>query len=98
MKSVMTLRLPAADRNAIEEVAARRKEDKSTAARELIGLGKVYFAILNYREGKISIGKAAELAGVTLSEMMETLAQLGIKSSLDVDDYLSGAKAAGELV
>ena len=94
MKSVLTLRLPEEDIKAIAEIALREKTDKSTAVRELVELGKVYFAILKYKDGKISLGKAAELAGIPLVEMMDTLATLGIESKLEIQDYLDGIKAA----
>ena len=45
-------------------------------------LGKIYFAIIQYRENKISIGKAAEIAGLTISEMMDLLSKLGININL----------------
>lgn len=66
--------------------------DKSTTVRELIELGKIYFAILKYKDGKISIGKAAEIAGLSLSEMIDLAAKLGIESKLEVSDYLEGFK------
>ena len=66
--------------------------DKSTTVRELIELGKIYFAILKYKDGKISIGKAAEIAGLSLSEMIDLAAKLGIESKLEVSDYSEGFK------
>ncbi len=47
-------------------------------------------AIENYKNGKVSIGKAAELAGTSISEMIVILSRFGIKSNLDFDDYLEG--------
>jgi len=90
MQSVMTVRLPKEDIKIVEEISFEEKMDKSTTVRELIELGKVYFAILKYKDGKISIGKAAEIAGLPLSEMMDILSKLGVKSKLDVIDYLEG--------
>lgn len=92
MQSVMTVRLPEEDIKAVEEISIQQKIDKSTTVRELIELGKIYFAILKYKEGKISIGKAAEISNLPLSEIIEILAELGIKSNLEVIDYLEGSK------
>lgn len=92
MQSVMTVRLPEEDLKVVEQISSEEKTDKSTAVRELIELGKVYFAILKYKEGKISIGKASEIANLPLSEMMDTLAKLGVESKLEVIDYLEGSK------
>ena len=96
MQSVMTIRLPKEDLEIIKEITAEEKIEKSTAVRELIEMGKVYLAILKYKDGKISIGKAAEIAGMTISEIMDLFAQLGIKSKLEINDYLEGSKVAEE--
>jgi len=96
MQSVMTIRLPKEDLEVIKEITAEEKIEKSTAVRELVEMGKVYLAILKYKDGKISIGKAAEIAGMTISEIMDLFAQLGIKSKLEINDYLEGSKVAEE--
>ena len=48
-----------------------RAKDLSKAVRELIALEL-------YREGLISLGKAAEIAGLSLWEMMELMARKGV--------------------
>ena len=88
MQNVMTVRLPKEDLKVIEEISLKEKIDKSTTVRNLIELGKIYLAIIQYKENKISIGKAAEIAGLTISEMMDLLSKLGIQSNLDLADYL----------
>jgi hypothetical protein len=45
-----------------------------------------------YREGSASLSKAAELAGVSISEMMDLLAVHGIPSDLRSEDYREGLK------
>ncbi|MBO8175056.1 MAG: UPF0175 family protein [Thermococcus sp.] len=47
---------------------------------------RLYLAIELYREGKISLGKAAEIARVTRWEMMEILASKGIPLQYDEED------------
>ncbi len=98
MQSVMTVRLTQEDMEAIEDISERRKKDKSTTVRELVELGKIYFAITEYKENKISIGKAAEIAGLAMSEMMDLLSKLGMQSSLDLSDYIEGQKLAEKIV
>ena len=90
-------RIPKEIRKDIEYVAKEEQTDKSSTARELIELGRVYLAIKKYKENKISLGKAAELAGIVLSEMIDLLAEMGIKSHLEVDDYLEGVKVAEKI-
>jgi hypothetical protein len=41
----------------------------------------------NGSHGKVSLSKAAETAGVSVSEMMDVLAEHGIASDLSVEDY-----------
>lgn len=90
MQSIMTIRLPEEDIKIVEQISFGEKMDKSKTIRELLELGKIYFAILKYKDGKISMGKAAEIANLSLSEMIDLLASLGIKSSLDILDYKEG--------
>ena len=49
--------------------------------------GRILLALERYREGKASLSKAAELAGVAVSEMMDLLAEHGIPSDLRAEDY-----------
>jgi hypothetical protein len=44
-----------------------------------------------YRERRASLSKAAEVAGVSISEMMDFLAEHGIPADLRVEDYREGA-------
>ena len=97
MESVMSIRLPKEDIEMVEKIALEENMDKSTAVRELVEMGLVYFAISKYKEGKVSIEKAAEIAYLPLSEFMDLLADLGIPSKIDVRDYLEGAKVADKI-
>ena len=42
------------------------------------------------KEGKASLGLAAELADLTLWEMINTLTECGVQSNLETEDYLKG--------
>lgn len=97
MESIMSVRLPKEDLEIVEKMALEEDIDKSTAVRELVELGRIYFALSKYREGKVSIEKAAEIALLSLSEFMDLLADLGIPSKIDVLDYLAGAKVADKI-
>jgi len=39
-----------------------------------------------------SLGRAAELAGVPLGQMMTILTEFGVESRLEKEDYLQGLK------
>lgn len=98
LENVMTVRLSKDDLKIIEEISLKERKDKSTTVRDLVELGKIYFAIIQYKENKISIGKAAEIADLTISEMIDLLSKLGIPSNLDLADYLEGQKFAEEII
>ncbi len=98
MENIMCIRLPQEDVKIINQFAEEHSTDKSTAVRELVEMGKVYFAINEYVQGKASIGKTAETAGLPLGEMMDLLVVFGIKNTLDIDDYLESKKIAGKYV
>ena len=98
MNEVITVRLPKEDIEIVKRLAMEAKKDKSTTVRDLVELGKVYFAITQYQEGKISLGRASEIAGVSISEMIDLLAKLGIEGNLEVEDYLESAQVADEII
>jgi len=54
----------------------------------LIDSGRIFFAMKEYKSGKVSLGKAAELAGVSLGEMLNLFAEFGIQSNVEYEDYL----------
>ncbi len=45
-----------------------------------------------YRKGEISIDKAAEIAGITVSEMMEVVVAHNIKSDETLEEYREGIR------
>ena len=47
-------------------------------------------AVNRYNKGWVSLGRAAELAGLTLGGMTTTLEKHGVESNLAVEDYLEG--------
>lgn len=53
---------------------------------ELSRAVRVYLAIELYREGIISLGKAAEIAGMSRWEMMELLSSRGVPLNYDEND------------
>ena len=55
-------------------------------------------AIELYREGKVSLGKAAEIAGITRWEMMEILTSKGVPIQYDVKDLEKDIKTLEEML
>ena len=65
---------------------------------EVPKLVRLYLAIELYRERKVSLGKAAEIAGVSKWEMMEILASKNIPIQYDVEDLEKDIKTLEEIL
>jgi predicted HTH domain antitoxin len=76
----------------LSEMSKADRSDLSKAVRELVTRGRVLLAIERYRKGEASLGRAAELAGIPVGQMMTILAEFGIESRIEKDDYLQGLK------
>ena len=90
MSKVITLRLKERELGFIKQLSEKSKEDRSTAARRLIDYGWVYFIIKDYKDGRISLGKASKSLNMTITETIELFADLGIKSPITYEEYLEG--------
>lgn len=90
--TTMSVRIDKKDYDFVKWLATEEKEGISKAVRELLELGRVHLAIEEYKKGTASLGKASKLAGVSISRMMDILAEFGVESNLDADDYLLGIK------
>lgn len=64
----------------------------SKAIRQFVNRGRLVYAIDSHKNGNASLGKAAELAEVTISEMMGLLVESGVKSNITYEDYAEGLK------
>lgn len=78
----------------LEKILNRYSEEKKEVQSELIRLfiksGSLYLAIKGYARGQYSIGMAAYLADLPLSEFMDIFMELGIKSKVSRKDLLEG--------
>jgi predicted HTH domain antitoxin len=98
MKDVMSVRVDREGLRRLRELARRDRKELSAVARELMEYGWIFLMVREYREGKRSLGRFAEALGAPLSEAIDLLADLGIRSPLEYDDYLKGYGAASEFV
>lgn len=73
-----------------DKIAKDKLEDRSTVMRELLTLGlKQYLlqeALKEYTEGKVSMGKAAELANVSIWKFLDEMKDKKIPIRYDLDD------------
>jgi hypothetical protein len=91
--SVISLRLKDREIKRISELSKMEHKDKSTIARELIEYGWEFLMLKLYREGKLSLSALAEKLELSVSEAIDLLAEFGIESPIDYNDYLKGFEA-----
>jgi predicted HTH domain antitoxin len=90
MSKTMSIRM---DRDNYEFLSALTKEERSDlskAVRDLVTRGRILLAVERYKQGEASLGKAAELAGLPVGQMMTILAEFGVESRIEKEDYLQG--------
>ena len=90
MTKTMSIRMDKENFEFVSRLSKQEKGDISKTVRDLVYKGRVMLAIEKYKNGEASLGKASELAGHSVGDMMATLEQYGIKSNLEVEDYLDG--------
>jgi predicted HTH domain antitoxin len=86
-QETVSISLERGDYDFLRTLAEADREDLSTAIRDLVARRRVFLALERYREGKASLSKAAEVAGLSVSEMLDVLAEHGVPSDLQVEDY-----------
>lgn len=96
MNKVVSLRLDSREIEILKNVEKTEK-DKSTAARQLIGNGWKFTVLKLYREGKISTEKAAKDIGISVTEFIELLKELGIRTPIEYEDFLESQKTMKEI-
>ncbi len=90
MGKVISVRINDNLEEIIKRYSEEKKEEQSDIIRNLINNGSVYLAIKGYAKGEYSIGKASYLANLPLSEFMDLIMDLGIKSKISKEDLVEG--------
>jgi predicted HTH domain antitoxin len=84
-----------------EQLAKIEQVDKSVILREALEKGlediKLDTAVEHYAKGKVSTSEAAEIAGISVGEMMDELVTRGIKSRITLEDVKQSLENAGKL-
>jgi len=74
---------------ALERIAAEEKVDRSAALRKVLDIGLQEYArrraVENYRRGRVSIGRAAEEADMSIAEFYKVLADEGVTIRVDAE-------------
>ena len=80
---VLSVRVPEKVKREIEELARLEGKDRAEVAREALLEGlrekRIKAALGLYREGRVSLWKAARLAGFSLWELVEELERRGVE-------------------
>jgi len=101
MGATITTRVPDDIEKKIENISRIEHLDKSTVVRRLLSKAVQEWLIENalaqYRDGKITIGKAADMVGIPLREMMAIAAKKGIPFQYSLDDLEEDFRAAEKL-
>ncbi len=92
MQKTLSVRIDREDYEFVKRMATENKEEVSKAIRQLVNRGRLMYSIDTYKKGQASLGKTAELAGVSIGEMMDILAEFGVESNITYEDYLEGLK------
>lgn len=90
MTKTMSIRMDRENFEFLSELTKEEQTDLSKTVRNLVTRGRVLLAVEKYRAGEASLGKAAELAGMSVGLMITTLANFGVESRVDKEDYLQG--------
>jgi len=93
MTKTMSIRMDRANFEFLNELTKEQRSDLSKSVRDMVTRGRVLLGVERYKNGEASLGKAAELAGVPLGQMMTLLTEFGVESMIEDDDYLQGLGA-----
>jgi len=87
---VISLRLENAELKRIDDLSSQEHKGRSTVARELIQQGWQYRMLMQYRDGKLSLGSLAKSLDISITEALDLLADSGMESPVEYEDYLKG--------
>ncbi len=88
----VSVRIPSQIKREIERIAEAENIDRSTALRRVLEKGlkewKKEIALKLLEEGKVTLWKAASIAGVSLWEMLEIVEAKGISLPVRAEDVI----------
>lgn len=90
MTKTMSIRMDRDNYEFLSEISKEERTDLSKTVRDLVTRGRVLLAVEKYKKGEASLGKAAELAGLPVGQMMTILMEFGVESRIEKEDYLQG--------
>ena len=90
MSERLSVVIPKELHNELEELQKIMRIDKSTLIRLLLNKSvqelRIGHAIEEYKKGKITFGKASELAGLNIWEWIDEVHKQGVQSTFSLED------------
>ena len=90
--TTMSIRMDRENYDFLAEITKQERSDFSKAVRDLVTRGGVLLPVEKYKKGDASLGKTAQIAGLSVGQMMTLLAEFGVESRIEEDDYRQGLK------
>jgi predicted HTH domain antitoxin len=87
MTKTMSIRMDRENYEFLTQIAKEEESDLSKAVRDLVTRGRILLAVERYKKGEASLGKAAQVAGLPLGQMMTLLGEFGVRSRIEQADY-----------
>ena len=87
MTKTMSIRMDRDNYEFLSAMTMEEQSDLSKAVRDLVTRGRILLAVEKYKKGEASLGKAAEVAGLPVGQMMTLLGEFGVRSRIDREDY-----------
>ena len=90
MTKTMSIRMDRENFEFLNEFTKEQRSDFSKTLRDMVTRGRIMLAVERYRNGEASLGRAAEIAGLPIGQMMSMLTEFGVESRIEEEDYLRG--------
>jgi predicted HTH domain antitoxin len=87
MTKTMSIRMDRDNYEFLSAISREERSDLSKAVRDLVTRGRVLLAVEKYRKGEASLGKAAQVAGLPVGQMMTLLGGFAVRAKIDQEDY-----------
>ena len=95
---VMSVRISGHELKQLLAVAKEEHKEKSSVVRELLMDGLKFKTLLAYRDGHLSLSMLSKTLEMSVSEAIDLLAEFGLQSPIDYDDYLRGVETARKAI
>lgn len=97
MTKTMSIRMDKDNYDFLSALIREEESDLSKAVRELVTRGRILLAVEKYKKGEASLGRASEIAGMPVGQMMTLLVEFGVRSTIGDADYRRGLESLAKV-